>query len=58
MDTAQHLVKIIKGKITKMLHRAPCCQSLFDGLTNAGVHYVGLFSSFMTKIDAVMNGER
>lgn len=44
LDTGHHVVEIVDEKIVKMMETAPLYQIIFDELTKAGVHYVGLYA--------------
>ena len=55
-DTGMHISEIVEDKIHSMMDKSPCGQLLFDGCTVNGVHYVGLFASFMTPLKVVYKG--
>ena len=55
-DTGMHVSEIVEDKIRSMMDKSPGGQLLFDGWTVNGVHYVGLFASFMTPFKVVYKG--
>ena len=55
LDTAFHLVEIVEKKIAEMMRNSPGCQVVYDAWTRYGVHFLGIYASFMQKCSGTDN---